>query len=75
MALEGQAQKVFRKLKEQGRITELSEEDSKRLDKALSFPIKLREDFNKKSRNSMTYAILNESGFLNMYKKENFYKK
>lgn len=81
MVLEGQAQKVFSKLKEEGKIKEISGEDAKRLDKALSFPEKLRVDFNRKSGNSGVYACLNESGFLDMYekyKKENkqpFYKK
>lgn len=75
MALESQSQKVYEKMKEEGRVTELSEKNSKRLDSALAFPEGLREEFNKKSRNSSLYARLNESGFLNMYNKQSFYKK
>ena len=77
MVLESQSQKVYEKMKKQGRVTELSKESSMKLDKALSFPKRLREEFNQKSRNSMTYSILNESGFLDMYKKEkqSFYTK
>ncbi len=70
MIFESIAQRVIRELKEQGRVTELSQEATYNLDHKLAIGLKpIKEESEQKQRASWAYINDLESGRLNFYKK------
>jgi hypothetical protein len=62
MKLEGIAQKIIKRMQEEGRVTTLSKEDSYKLDDSLARGLApIKEEFYRKSRASMAYINQLES--------------
>jgi hypothetical protein len=71
---EGTAQKIIKKMEEEGRITTISREDSAKLDHNLAMAFaSIKQESEQKERASRSYVAYLESG--NCYNPPNFYQK